>query len=706
MRATTPTLAEIVVRDDVEISYEVYENAGPTLLLIPPSPITHSRIFKAQIPFLSRHYRVVTFDGRGNGQSGRPAGRDRHTRAQNVADILAVLDATSTDTAILVAHCHANWWALDIASNHPERAHGLVAIEPGVPYMGTRLQHWIESGKTWNEALQAPSGWQLYNRRVIVNDLHAWVSFFFDAQLVEKHSTKQFEDAVEWALETTGEILADAEEAQELDPPAKHEFYDQVDSLDLPVLVIHGDHDVCQHVDKGIELAAATDGDLVIIEGGGHLSLARDAVKVNRAIKRFVDTKRGTRMNAETWTRGPSRPKRALYLSSPIGLGHVRRDLAIVEELRKIEPDLQIDWLAQDPVTRVLETAGLTIHPASEWLASESGHITSEASGHDLHCFQALRRMDEILLANFMIFQEVVEEGNYDLIVGDEAWDVDHFWHENPELKQGSHVWMTDFVGYLPMPEGGEHEAYLTADYNAEMIEHIARFPRIRDRAIFVGNPDDIYPATFGPDLPKIKDWTENHFDFSGYITGFTPPTPDEIGSIRDELGFSPDEKVCIVTVGGSGVGRDLLEKVIASFPLAKAQIPELRMIAVAGPRIDPGSLPKHPELEVHGYVDRLYRHLSVCDLAIVQGGLTTTMELTAASRPFLYFPLKNHFEQNYHVRYRLDQYGAGTAMDYSATGPEDLAAAITVELGRDVNYRPVETDGAHRAARMIAELV
>ncbi len=411
-------------------------------------------------------------------------------------------------------------------------------------------------------------------------------------------------------------------------------------------------------------------------------------------------------MRTATWTRSLARPMRALYLSSPIGLGHVRRDLAIVEELRKLEPELQVDWLAQDPVTRALQSAGETVHPASDWLASESGHIASEASGHDLHCFQALRRMDEILVANFMIFQEVVEDGAYDLIVGDEAWDVDHFWHENPELKRGSHVWMTDFVGFIPMPEGGEHEAYLTADYNAEMIEHIARFPRIRDRAIFVGNPDDIYPETFGPDLPKIRDWTEEHFDFSGYITGFTPPTDDEKAAIRHDLGFDPDERVCIVTVGGSGVGQDLLEKVIASYPMAKKAVPELRMIAVAGPRIDPDSLSSHSGLEVRGYVDRLYRHLSVCDLAVVQGGLTTTMELTAAGRPFLYFPLRNHFEQNFHVRHRLGQYGAGTFMDYSTTDPDALADAIAGHVGTPVDYRPVETDGAARAARMIAELI
>jgi predicted glycosyltransferase len=408
----------------------------------------------------------------------------------------------------------------------------------------------------------------------------------------------------------------------------------------------------------------------------------------------------------QTWTRGLSRRKRVLYISSPIGLGHARRDVAIAKELRKLEPDLEIDWLAQDPVTRVLEAEGETIHPASEWLASESAHIASEATGHDLHCFQALRRMDEILLANFMIFQEVMEEGLYDLALGDEAWDIDHFWHENPELKLGDHVWMTDFVGFLPMPSGGSHEEYLTADYNAEMIEHIARYPRIRDLALFVGSPEDIVPEVFGPGLPKIRDWTEEHFQFTGYITGFEPPTDDELAAWRSQLGYEEDEKVCVVTVGGSGVGRDLVEKVIAAYPLAKRSIPELRMVVIAGPRIDPAGLPVHDGLDYHGYVHGLYQHLAACDLAIVQGGLTTTMELAASRTPFLYFPLRNHFEQNYHVRHRLDRYRAGRYMDYAATDPDTLAAEIIALAGAPVDYLEVETDGAAKAAKMIADLI
>ena len=405
------------------------------------------------------------------------------------------------------------------------------------------------------------------------------------------------------------------------------------------------------------------------------------------------------------WTRGRNRPKRALYISSPIGLGHVWRDVAIADELRALHPGLEIDWLAQDPVTRVLEARGERIHPASADLASESAHIASESADHDLHVFQAIRRMDEILVANFMVFHDLVEAEPYDVWIADEGWEIDYFLHENPELKTAAYCWLTDFVGWLPMSDGGEHEAFLTADLNAEMIEHIARFPRIRDRAIFVGNPEDIVPDTFGPGLPSIREWTEAHYDFSGYVTGGSPDVGDR-AELRAELGYGPDDKVCIATVGGSGVGGALLRHIVDGFDEARRLVPDLRTVAVAGPRIDPAVFPRREGLEVRPYVHELRRHLAACDLAIVQGGLATAMELTAAKRPFLYFPLGHHFEQRFHVRHRLDRYGAGRCMDFATSSPEALGAAIADEIGKEVAYRDVETHGAARAAALIAEVL
>ncbi len=364
-------------------------------------------------------------------------------------------------------------------------------------------------------------------------------------------------------------------------------------------------------------------------------------------------------------------------------------------------------WLAQHPVTELLKRRGELIHPASAFLASESAHIESESAEHDLHAFQAIRTMDEILVSNFMVFDDLVRDEPYDLWVGDEAWDVDYFLHENPELKRAPYAWMTDFVGWLPMPDGGDRERALTADYNAEMIEQIARFPSLRDRAVFVGNPADVVPDAFGDGLPRIRDWVQAELPVLGLhlrhpARGRRPTAPPS----GAELGYRAGREGLRGHGRRLGRGHDLLRRVIAAFPEANRLIPGLRMIVVAGPRIDPGSLPSHDGLEVHGYVHDLYRHLAACDLAVVQGGLTTTMELTAAGRPFIYVPLRHHFEQNFHVRHRLAQYGAGRCLPYEQTAPDALARAMAEEIARPVSYRPVETDGAARAAACLADLI
>jgi pimeloyl-ACP methyl ester carboxylesterase/predicted glycosyltransferase len=688
----------------VDLGYEVFGHADPTVLLMPTWTIVNARLWKLQVPHLARSFRVVAYDGPGNGASDRVSDPARYTAESYAADASAVLDACGVGQAVVVGLSLGAQYGARLAALRPDVVRGLVLVAPTLPLLPPTAAAELVAARFREPAPEQPRGWERFNLAYWHAHYPEFAQWFFAQALSEPHSTKAREDAVGWALETGPQMLE-----AEAGKPARLTAENVFDGVGCPVLVVHGTDDRITPHAVGAEAARRTGGTLVTFEGAGHLPNLRDPVPFNRVVADFAARVTGAGGRAESaraWVRGASRATKVLFLSSPIGLGHVRRDLAIAGELRTLRPDVEIDWLAQDPVTSVLAAAGERLHPASGWLASESGHIAAEASGHDLHCFRALRRMDEILLANFMVFQEVVEEGLYDLVVGDEAWDVDHYWHENPELKRGAHVWLTDFVGYLPMPDGGRPEADLTADYNAEMIERIARYPRIRDRAVFVGNPDDVVPGTFGPGLPAIRDWTGAHFDFSGYVTGFTPPTDEQRAQWRADLGYHDDEQVCLVSVGGSGVGRDLLEKAVAAYPIARKQSAGLRMVVVAGPRIDPAGLAAPPGLDVRGYVDQLYRHLAVCDLAVVQGGLTTTMELAAAKRPFLYFPLAHHFEQTFHVRHRLDRYGAGTAMDYDATDPDALAAAITSTLGAAVRTRDVETDGAQRAAALIAELL
>jgi len=702
MRAKLPTSDGFVARDGVRIHYEVYGDGPQAMVFIPPWSIVHSRVYKAQIPYFSERFRCIAYDGRGNGLSDRPDDVAAYSLDHYLGDALAVMDATAAGEAILVGLSYGGMIACCIAAHHPERVKATVlvgtaaVVGPNRPQMGH--QHFIGRPENFE-------GWNKYNRAYWLSDYPDFAEHFIRHICSEPHSTKQIEDGIAWANDTTGPVMVKTVEARAI-APAVDVGEAMYSRIRRPVLAIHGDNDQIQLHARGKLVAGLIEGsEFVTIAGGGHNPLGRYPAKCNALINDFLDRRLGL---------GPPRPrvnravreKKALYLSSPIGLGHGRRDIAIAGALRKHHPDLRIDWLAQDPVTRLLEASGERIHPLSARLASESRHIELEAGEHDLHAFQAIRRMDEVLIANFMIFQEAVERCGYDLVIADEAWDIDHYWHEHPELKKASLAWLTDFVGFVPMPEGGKHEAFLTADYNAEMIGHVERHSGVRDRAIFVGNPDDIVPLSFGQDLPAMRDWIPRHFDFSGYVLGQHPRDFGPREALRRQLGYRDDERICVVTVGGSGVGAHLIRRILQAWPLARARLPELRMVLVAGPRIDPRALGAPAGVDVRAFVPDLDRHLAACDLALVQGGLTTCMELAAAGTPFLYFPLKNHFEQNFHVAHRLDRYGAGRRMAFATSTPEAIAEAMVDELQRPARPRQVEADGAERAAGLLAELL
>jgi pimeloyl-ACP methyl ester carboxylesterase/predicted glycosyltransferase len=698
MRARYPDAEGFIERGGVKVGYEVFGTGEPAILLLTSWAIVHARQWKTQVPYLARRFRVITVEGRGNGRADRPAAAEAYVDREYVDDAVAVLDATGVDRAVVVGLSMGGRHALQLAAWYPERAAGVVAFGAALPW---------PIPPDFAVPKDSYEGWEKANRNYWLADYPGWVEFFMSQVFTEPHSTKQREDGAAWGLETTAEtLLLTGPGVAEPDDAAAEAVCRQVR---CPVLIVHGDQDAVVPYETGAALARWTGGQLATIRGGGHATTMRDPVRANLLIRGFAESVGPGAPTSRTWTRARNRRQRVLYVSSPIGLGHARRDLAIADELRLLRPGLEVHWLAQHPVTELLKRRGELIHPASAFLASESGHIESEATEHDLHAFQALRNMDEILIANFMVFHDLVTSEDFDLWVGDEGWDIDYFLHENPELKRAPYAWMTDFVGWLPMPDGGDREKALTADYNAEMIEQIARFPSLRDRSVFVGNPDDVVPDAFGDGLPVIRDWVAQNYEFSGYVSGIAPGELDDREALRAGLGYRDGEQVCVVTAGGSGVGADLLRRAVAAFPAAKRLVPGLRMIVTAGPRIDPGllaSAPSQDGLEVHGYVHDLYRHLAACDLAVVQGGLTTTMELTASQRPFIYVPLRHHFEQNFHVRHRLATYGAGRCLDYEQTTPEILASAMAEEISRPVSYRPVETDGAARAAACLAELI
>ncbi|MDT4893171.1 MAG: hypothetical protein QOE97_2206 [Pseudonocardiales bacterium] len=689
MRAREPDATGFADSGGIGIYYEVFGSGPVTVLMMGTFPVVDGRQWKAQVPYLARHFRVITYDPRGNGRSGRPPGPAAYADEVCAADAAAVLDATATDRAFLVALCSGIKWSLLLATGQPSRVRGIVAIAPGVHPL-------------------APPGYPLQpvDHERWRGDFRNWVDYHSAALLPEPHSSKVFDDLVEWSLQTDSDTLTSRTHAP-LRPATEDDAVALCTGLSCPVLVIHGTDDRCQPLTRGRRFAELTGGRLVVLEGSGHLPHGRHPVVVNTLIKEFLDMNVAPAARTSTWLFARERKRRALWVCSPIGLGHVLRDLAIARSLRTLVPDLEIHWWAQPPVTAVLEAAGEIIHPASAELASESAHWETEATHHDLHAFYAFRRMDEIFCANYMLFDDVVRETPYDLWVGDESWEVDHFLHENPERKIAPYAFLTDVIGFLPVdPDGDPREAQLCADYNDEMIGHLARYPYVRDRSVFIGGFGELPDASFGPGLPRVRDWSEQWFTPVPYVVPFDPAAYRRPAALRARLGYGSGFPLYVAAVGGTAVGRELLELTAEAFALVRKEEPDARMVMVTGPRLHPGELPDVEGMDKLGYVPDLFEHLACADVAIVQGGLSTTMELVAARRPFVYFPLAHHWEQQHFVAHRLAHYRAGIRMDYAATTPADLAAAVIAARRRRPGYRAVPRGGADQAAGLLASIL
>ena len=294
-----------------------------------------------------------------------------------------------------------------MAALHPERVLGVVAIASGAPELMplprltgpsmTSTRSWTprKAGRRTTGTTGCGTGGGI-------------AEFFFGELFCEPHSTKQREDAVGWAMETSPEtVLAHDGRAAGVIVKGGHRAVAAAGALPgagdsrgpgpLPAAVVER---ADRRADRGRPARRGGRGALPARPRAGGRQPCDPRLRATGSAQDLPPPRR--------WTRPLDRRRRVLYLSSPIGLGHARRDLAVADELRKLHPDLQVDWLAQHPVTELLARRGERIHPASAFLASESRHLEGECAEHDLHVFQAARRMDEIMISNFMVFSDLV----------------------------------------------------------------------------------------------------------------------------------------------------------------------------------------------------------------------------------------------------------------------------------------------------------
>ena len=286
MRAVEPAETGVATSPDgVRIAYEVFGAGEPTIVFLPSTPIVHSRQWKGQVPYLSRHYRVIAFDGRGNGRSDRPSEPAAYHDDRYVDDVAAVLDGTGTERAVFVGLCvDGVWRAIRYAAANPARVLGLVAFAVGVPRL-VPSHPWYANAR-FDDDMPTYEGWAKLNRHHWRRDYADFARFFFEEITSEPHSTKAIEDAVGWALEGSVEaMIADSDADFPFDLAAIEAI---CRAVQCPMVLVHGTEDSCQPVARARRLSEITGAPLVEVEGADHMIPGRHPVLANLLIRDFV----------------------------------------------------------------------------------------------------------------------------------------------------------------------------------------------------------------------------------------------------------------------------------------------------------------------------------------------------------------------------------------------------------------------------------
>jgi UDP:flavonoid glycosyltransferase YjiC (YdhE family) len=397
--------------------------------------------------------------------------------------------------------------------------------------------------------------------------------------------------------------------------------------------------------------------------------------------------------------------KKVLFISGSIGLSHVIRDLAIAKELHRQNPEMELLWLACPPASTLIEDAGERLLTESDQWANANILVEkSAAKEFGLNLMKYLTDSRGAWGKNAEIFEQVVSREQFDLVIGDEAYEISMALKKDRNQLQAPFVMIYDFIGCDAM-SWNPLEKFLAYMWNRQWAENSKFYSDSKNIALFAGELPDVPDISLGPFLPSRRAIAKETWKFIGYILHFDPADYADRAEIKAKLGYKEDPLV-ICSIGGTAVGKSLLALCSRAYPIAQEKIPGLQKVLVYGPHVTPDSFDISSGIETRGYVPALYEHFAASDLAIVQAGGNTTIELTALGRPFLYFPLEDHFEQQIHVTGRLERHRAGIKMQYSQTTPETLAEMIVSNIGKEVTYPPIPIDGAQRAVQLIKQLL
>jgi uncharacterized protein (TIGR00661 family) len=390
-----------------------------------------------------------------------------------------------------------------------------------------------------------------------------------------------------------------------------------------------------------------------------------------------------------------------LFITWQGAMGHVTRDLAIVNEFHRIAPDVDVSWVAHPLGGKLIQEAGEKLLPESEQVGDYNLVLAQATEKFGLNLLKYVQKYQESSRKNAQLVNQLLQKYDFDLIVGDEIYETLVAFAEGKIQLNCPVIMIEDFIGIQAMDTSliMRMGAYLK---NRKLVKATEKTSSTITH-LFVGEFEDVADRRYDFFLPNCRDFARKYYRFLGHIVRFDPAEYKDKTKIRTKLGYG-NEPLVICATGGTGVGRELLELCGKAYPLLKKEIPDLHMVCVCGELLglDPPKL--SAEVELHRFIPDIYKHYAACDLAVVVGGGTTTIELTALGKPFIFFPLENQFDQQIYVSERIARHKAGIRMEYRQTTPEMLAQAILKNIDRKMEDKSIPFDGAKKAAEIISE--
>ena len=392
--------------------------------------------------------------------------------------------------------------------------------------------------------------------------------------------------------------------------------------------------------------------------------------------------------------------KKILFVSWQGGLGHVTRDLAIVKELRKQNPKANVSWLAHPLATKLIEHAGEKILPENQLGADYNEAAAQAIMGFKLNLVKFVKLSNKMFSQNAELFKETISKYDFDLVIGDESFEVVVALSNREIQLNCKMIMIEDFIA-MAATTNNPFEKLGVYRMNRRKVKDIPNSADFGITHCFVGEPEDVPDRTIGFFLPNQREFAKQYYRFLGYIVRFDPGEYLDKQATKAKLGYGT-EPLIICATGGTCAGMEMLEKCGKAYTLLRKEIPTLRMICICGELYGrkPPELPSG--IELHGLIPNLYEHYAACDMAVVVGGMTTTIELTALRRPFIYFPLENQFDQQFYVSARLARLGAGIKMRYFQTSPETLAQTIKANIAKEAGWKPISTSGAVKTVGLV----